>query len=240
MAGSWPDDIYLIRHAESLGNVARAEAIAGASETIAVDDDDKQVGLSPRGIEQAHALGIWFQKNPPAVVWSSPFRRARDTARLAAESWEASVPIVVDDRLRERTLGILNRLTGAGIRARYPHEALARMRVGKFDYRPPMGESWADVVHRLRGVVDALRACPQKRVMVVTHQVVVMCLRYLLERLTVAQLMAIDTKITVANCSVTHYRAVSDGLELVSFNDVAPLAALNVPVTKTSDAADVQ
>ena len=239
MPGSWPDDIYLIRHAESLGNVARAEAIAGGSETIAVDENDRGVGLSLCGIEQAHALGIWFQKNPPAVVWTSPFRRARETARLAAETWESSVPIVVDDRLRERSLGVLNRLTRAGIRARYPHEALACMRVGKFNYRPPLGESWADVAHRLRGVVDALHACSHKRVMIVTHEAVILCMRYLLEKLTVAQLMAIDTKITVANCALTHYRGTSDGLELVAFNDVTPLVSSNAPITNASDAADV-
>lgn len=240
MPARWPDDIFLIRHGESLGNVARAEAISSGSEIIEVDENDKQVGLSARGIEQARALGIWFQRNPPSVVWTSPYRRARETARLAADQWENPVPIVVDDRLRERSLGILNRLTGAGIRSRYPHEALSRMRVGKFDYRPPLGESWADVAHRLRGVVDALHACSQKRIMIVTHQVDIMCLRYLLEKLTVAQLMALDTKMTVANCSVTHYQATDDRIELVAFNDVSPLASLSAPVTKTSDAADVQ
>lgn len=239
MPGSWPEDIYIIRHGESRGNVARVRALEQGAHLIEVGDDDKEVALSPRGVEQAKALGQWFVNHPPTVVWTSPYRRARETARLAADAWPASVPIVLDDRLRERSLGLLNRLTGDGIRARYPHEALARMRMGKFDYRPPMGESWADVTHRLRGVVDALHACSHKSVTIVTHQVVVMCLRYLLERLTVAQLMAIDQKVAIANCAVTHYHAAPNGLQLIAFNDITALAALDAPVTKTDDAADV-
>lgn len=240
MPTAWPDEIVIVRHGESLGNVAQAQAIETGADLIDVDDDDKSVALSARGIEQSRALGVWFAKQPPSVVWTSPFRRARETARIAADAWEHSATIVLDDRLRERSLGTLNRLTAPGIRARYPQEALARMRVGKFDYRPPMGESWADVAHRLRGVVDALHACAHKRVMVVTHQVVVLSLRYLLEGLTVAQLMAIDRKHAIANCAITRYKAAANGLQLVDFNDVAPLEALDVPVTKRSDAADTR
>ncbi len=240
MPGAWPEEIFLVRHGESEGNVARAKAIAAHAEILDVDENDKAVPMSPRGAEQAAALGKWFANAPPSVVWTSPYRRARETARIAADAWPAPAQVVLDDRLRERSLGRLNRLTNEGIRARYPQEALARMRLGKFDYRPPLGESWADVAHRLRGVVDALHACSYQRVMIVTHQVVVMCMRYLLERLTVAQLMAIDAKVSVANCAVTHYRSTESGLQLVAFNDVTPLAALSVPVTKTDDAADVR
>ncbi len=240
MSGAWPEEFFLVRHGESEGNVARTCAMAANAEIIDVDENDKAVPLSARGAEQAAALGKWLTGDPPSIVWTSPFRRARETARIAASAWPVPAQIVLDDRLRERSLGVLNRLTGAGIRARYPQEALARMRVGKFDYRPPLGESWADVAHRLRGVVDALHACSYKRVMVVTHQVVVMCMRYLLEHLTVAQLMAIDAKTSIANCAVTHYRSTPSGIELVSFNDVTALAALSAPVTKTDDAADAR
>ncbi len=240
MPNVWPHDIFLARHGESLGNVAHAEAVAQCSETIAVDENDKDVALSPKGIEQARALGLWFAPDPPSAIWTSPYLRARETARLAAAAMSSAVPVVVDDRLRERSLGTLNRLTGAGVRARYPQEALARMRTGKFSYRPPKGESWADVTHRLRGVVDALHGCAHQRVLIVTHQVVVLCLRYLLENLTVAQLMAIDKKADVANCALTHYQLRTAGLTLVAYNDADPLLTLNAPVTQTSDAADIR
>src|ERR1700719_2567294 len=152
----WPDDIFLIRHAESIGNVARIHALASGAETISVEEDDKLVGLSALGIEQARALGAWFAPNPPSVVWTSPYRRARETACIAADAWRRPVPVVTDQRLRERSLGVLHRLTAAGVRTQHPREALSLVRQGKFSYRPPLGESWGDVAQRLSGVVDAL------------------------------------------------------------------------------------
>jgi broad specificity phosphatase PhoE len=60
-----------------------------------------------------------------------------------------------------------------------------RASLGKFYHRPPGGESWCDVIFRLRALMDTVGlhhgGC---RVMIVAHQVVVLCLRYLIEGLT--------------------------------------------------------
>ena len=78
--------------------------------------------------------------------------------------------------------------------------------LGKFYHRPPGGESWCDVILRLRSLLDTVSlhyaGC---RLLVVTHQVVILCLRYLLEGLTEEQLLAIDRDGAVANCAVTEY-----------------------------------
>ena len=91
---------------------------------------------------------------------------------------------IVDERLREREFGIFDRLTTAGIRQRFPEEAAHRRRLGKFYHRPPGGESWADVILRLRSMLNTinLHYC-DKRVLIVCHQVVVLCFRYILEEL---------------------------------------------------------
>ena len=79
--------------------------------------------------------------------------------------------------------------------------------LGKFYYRPPGGESWTDVILRLRSLVDSLtREHAGRRVAIVSHQVIVLCFRYLFERLNEQQLLAIDAQGDVANCSVTTYR----------------------------------
>jgi hypothetical protein len=65
--------------------------------------------------------------------------------------------------------------------------------VGKFYFRPPGGESWCDVILRLRSFLDMLtREYRGDRVLVVAHQVIVNCLRYLLERLDEERILAID------------------------------------------------
>ncbi len=64
--------------------------------------------------------------------------------------------VLTDERLRDRELGILDRLTRLGVKTRYPDEAERRLWLGKLYYRPPGGESWADVALRLRSILDEL------------------------------------------------------------------------------------
>ena len=44
-------------------------------------------------------------------------------------------------------------MTRSGIREQYPEEAQRRDLLGKFYYRPPGGESWADVALRVRSLL---------------------------------------------------------------------------------------
>jgi len=114
--------------------------------------------------------------------------------------------MVIDERLREREFGILDRHTRVGIRERFPDQAEARARIGKFYHRPPGGESWCDVILRLRSVLDTISlhySQPGSRMLIVTHQVVVLCFRYLIEEMTEEQVLAIDRDADVVNCGVT-------------------------------------
>lgn len=223
MQAAWPSELYIIRHGESEANVANAAAIAAGDLELAPTGPDRDVTLSPRGISQAKALGGWLKSvaPPPATFICSPYRRCTETASIAIDTSGRSIPVQTDDRLRERALGSLDRVTPLGIRERFPHEAQERARVGKYVYRPPHGESWADVAQRLQPFVEDVRArFAGTPVAIVTHQVVVLCLRYLLEGLNVEELLAIDLLADVANGSVTSYRSDGDRLVLVRYNDV--------------------
>ena len=244
----WPDALWLVRHGESAGNVASTEAEAAGLMEIDIPHRDMDVPLSPCGRNQATALGDWIGTLPeheqPTAVLASPYVRAQQTARLALERGKcerALVDLKVDERLREREFGILDRLTMAGIKDRYPEQAEFRAFLGKFYHRPPGGESWCDVVLRLRSVIDTItREYCGERLMIVTHQVVVMMFRYLLEEMTEEEVLGIDRKERVANCSLTVYRyepsAGRNGkLVLHRFNDVEPIAAAGAAVTKDAD-----
>ena len=141
---------------------------------------------------------------------------------------------MLDERLRERDLGLFDGLTGQGIRDTYPEEAKRREVMGKFYYRPPGGESWTDVVLRVRGVLGDLdQAHAGRRVWVFTHQAVIMAFRYLLESLTEEELLDIDGSTPLANCSLTRYRATDagGGLRLVGYGDVEHLEASDAEPT---------
>jgi broad specificity phosphatase PhoE len=248
-AALWPASLWVVRHGESAGNVARDIAEANAAPMIDIAARDMDLPLSDLGERQAVGLGRWMRGRParelPEVVVCSPYERARRTAELIIDS--AGLPIEpsevqLDERLREREFGILDRLTRAGIQQRYPEQAAARGLLGKFYHRPPGGESWADVALRLRSMLDSLsRQYPGERVLVVTHQVVVLVLRYLLEQLDEATLLAIDRDAEIANCSVTVFEHDPKGrrgheMPLRTWNDVTPLRRAEEPITREPDA----
>jgi broad specificity phosphatase PhoE len=244
----WPNVLWIVRHGQSAGNVARDAAEAAGHAVIDIAQRDVDVPLSELGARQATALGRWFarmsEEERPTVVLSSPYLRARETARLAIET--AGIPreelsFITDERLREKEFGILDRLTRVGIQEKYPEQAEARSVLGKFYFRPPGGESWCDVILRLRSVIDTItRDYRRERVLIVSHQVVVNCFRYLLERLSEEQILALDRAEEIANCSVTSYEFASTlgrrgKLKLALFNFVAPLEDAGAPVTTKPD-----
>lgn len=238
MRSDWPAAIYLTRHAESAGNVARRRALEARAETIDVSRRDVDVGLSELGEGQAAALGRWLARNvePLDAVLTSPYVRARRTAEIAldAAGW-SGVGLVVDERLREKELGALDRLTRLGIERRYPEESAARAELGKYWYRPPGGESWVDVILRLRSLVEALRRdYAGRRLLVVAHQVVVLCMRAIVEGLGEHEILAIDRAGEVANCSLTTYEADphTGRPVLRGYNQVAHLAEEGERVTR--------
>jgi broad specificity phosphatase PhoE len=235
-----PQVVWLVRHGESMGNVADARAQQAKAGRLELDVRDPDVALSDTGRAQAEALGKWLAELPederPTAALSSPFERALTTAQLATSN--LGIRVRTDERLRERDFGAFDGMTGAGIREQFPDEAKRRDLLGKFYYRPPGGESWADVALRIRSVLatEGLRYdC--ERLMIVAHQAVIMVFRYVLEELTEQELLAVDKEEQVANASLTRYDRDADGnLRLTSFNDVDHLTAESEEVTEEPDA----
>lgn len=242
-----PNRLWVVRHGESAGNLALNAAETQGAHLVEVSARDADVPLSPLGERQAAALGRFFAARPepevPTLVVSSPYRRAHDTARIFLSAGGfAQVPCIIDERLREKEFGALNRLTKTGILASLPEQAALRKTLGKFYYRPPGGESWCDIVLRLRCFWSDLRQeHPGERVLVICHSVVTFCLRYIIEGLNEEQVLALDASHDVANCAITSYVARLDPpgrarLVLDAFNLVAPLEEAGEPVTKHADA----
>ena len=209
----WPKRLWLVRHGQSQGNVARDAAHEAGHAVIDLDLRDVDVPLSNLGHQQAEATGHWFAALPeherPEVLLASPYIRAKQTAEAICQAGGlagGSKPTILDERLREREFGVFDGLTSVGIRQHYPQEAAHRAKMGKFYHRPPGGESWADVILRLRSALNTINLqFAGKRVLVVGHQVVVMCLRYILEELTEEELMALNRTGELLNCGISAF-----------------------------------
>lgn len=241
----WPERLWVVRHGQSAGNVARDAAESGGLKLIDIQLRDADTPLSDLGKQQSVALASWFAARDktlqPEVFLTSPFVRAQQSLEIVAAALAAGgAELQADERLREKEFGLLDRYTKLGIAEKFSELAAQRARVGKFYFRPPGGESWCDVILRLRSVVEELRRdYVGRRVIIVSHQVVVNCFRYLLEKMDEQTILDIDRRGDVPNCGVTEYgfSDTSDGrrFSLIRANFVVPLIEAGAPVTKAPD-----
>jgi probable phosphoglycerate mutase len=235
-------ELYLVRHGESLGNVAATQAEIDRLDVIPIDIRDADVPLSETGEEQARALSGWVDAHRDDIdlYWVSPYLRARQTLQLALGDDAAPVVIAVDERLRDRELGILDLLTRHGVAALHPEETARRRHLGKFYHRPPGGESWADVALRLRSFLRDAFDAPGESALLVAHDAVVMLFLYVLLRLPEPELLDFAADNTVLNASVTHLSRDEEGWKLMSFSSVDHLQREGAEVTVHPGNPDVE
>jgi broad specificity phosphatase PhoE len=141
----------------------------------------------------------------------------RDQAGLPA----SHLKFCIDQRLREKEFGILDRLTRVGMEQQYPEQAEFRRLLGKFYQLPPGGESWCDVILRLRSLLDTISLHHGGGGVMIAHQAVVLCPRYLLESLSEAEILSVDRSGDIANCS-ERVRQSSGALVHVSGHELIP------------------
>jgi broad specificity phosphatase PhoE len=225
--------LWLIRHGESEGNVAASEAERLGAATIDLDTRDADVPLSALGREQARAVRAWLGPVESTIdeCWVSPYLRARQTLELAFADAPAPPTTLIDERLRDRELGILDLLTTRGVQERHPEEAARRRHLGKFYHRPPGGESWADVALRLRSFLADSLARPAETALVVAHDAVVMLVLYVLLPMDEAELLEFAAGNTVRNASVTELVHDGSAWRLETFSSVEHLAREGADIT---------
>jgi probable phosphoglycerate mutase len=147
--------IYLIRHGESSYNVEHR--LQGQS--------DEPV-LSARGREHAQSVAAAMAALPIEAIYSSPLRRALETARPVAEALKLSV--VTDDRLKEINIGVFQGVLVSEIGERYPHET-ASWRSQDPDFRIPGGESRRELMRRSEAALRAVRDTEYHQVAIFAH-----------------------------------------------------------------------
>jgi broad specificity phosphatase PhoE len=208
----WPSLLVVMRHAESEANLRRETLRKeNSKEThvgLAVRDVD--VELTENGERQGRATGRYLDDRFPPfdVVYVSPYRRTRRTADAAVSEMAKPPRRVIEERLREKEFGILEGLTKHGIEQLHPEEHRRKIAVAKYYYRPPGGESFPDINLRVHSFIGTMvREHAGERVLVVTHSVVVLCFRRLLERMEEEEVLKLDREDEVKNASLLVYEA---------------------------------
>ena len=153
--------LILVRHGESHGNRERIFAI-----------NPVELPLTELGYRQAREVADQIRTMFQAeLVVASPFLRARETARVIAES--LSVPLTVEPQLYERDVGSLKGRSYDELERSPGYDATA-----PWVWRPDEGESYEDVKARVGPVLDRLALAHRKRdVVVVSHGGVMLTLQ---------------------------------------------------------------
>lgn len=159
-------DVWLIRHAPAAGNL-----------------DGRFMGrldvpVDPAGLTAARALEGTVLA---AAVWSSPLRRAANTAVAIFPNHD----IRLDDRLAERHFGDWQGRPKAEVRTERPDAFTA---ADTLDLRvtPPNGESLQDLAARVHAVLAEIAGGPEhEAVALVAHNAVLRTIRILLGLLDV-------------------------------------------------------
>jgi probable phosphoglycerate mutase len=160
---SW-ETVFLARHAQTEWNVRRRRQ--GRLDSP----------LTAAGVEQTRRHAAALKPMAIDAIFASPLGRTRETARILGDAL-ALEPLIVDD-LAELDHGAFSGLTNDEIDARFPGER-ERRAAGKYTYRFPGGESYADADVR---AARALGAITGRRPLLVAHEMVGrLLLRHLLD-----------------------------------------------------------
>lgn len=132
--------------------------------------------LLPEGVAIARAWGEVLKSFPWDRIIASDLGRTRRTAEIINQS--LALPVSFDPRLREKDWGEWTGKTVAEIRRETPH-LMRSLEQGGWAFRPPGGEERLEVYARSRdALLDACRAWPGARILVITHEGVIKCLIY--------------------------------------------------------------
>lgn len=151
--------VILIRHGETVFNIEGK--IQGSLDSP----------LTEIGVQQAKAVASRLRHTSLSKIYTSDLGRALSTAKLIAQP--ANHPLVPDERLREREMGIFQGLTFDIIAQQYPDD-LAQLRVADADYIPPGGESAQQTRERAWAALNDLAdRHPGEQIAVVSHGAVI-------------------------------------------------------------------
>ncbi len=207
-----PLDLVIVRHGRSEGNEANSASRKGDNRHFTEEyraRHGSQWRLTGLGCRQADAAGEWLRANNLSRFdryYTSDYIRARETAvhlDLPDASWFPA------PRLRERDWGGLESIPEQERLDKF-REEIERRQVQPFYWRPPYGESMADLTDRIDMVLGTLsRECSDKRVIIVCHGEVMWGFRVLLERMGQERYMELDASKhpfdKIHNCQILHY-----------------------------------
>ncbi len=134
------------------------------------------IGLNEIGKQQALGLISLIQKHQAEIVYSSPEKRAIETAEIISSSFH--IPITVNENIGERNFGELQILPYKEIKAKLNSLSLEE----RYQFKPPRGESWKEMDDRLSLFLEEIKNKHFSSIAIITHEGVLRALVTLLQK----------------------------------------------------------
>jgi broad specificity phosphatase PhoE len=177
------------------------------------------VDLDRVGLKQAELLGKYLSNWELEAIYSSPLRRALDTANMVARYQKVAVRVA--EGLTDFDYGEWQSLPEQEVTKLYP-ALLNEWHSNPHKVRTPGGESLEDVRRRAVEVVDGILSRDHRNVLLVSHRVVI--------KVLICYLLGLDNScfwnIRHDVCGITTFDHVDGRFVLTRHNDTSHLREL--------------
>lgn len=157
MSSIHTNTLYLVRHGENLANITKEFSYK------LVD-----YSLTPKGVLQAEQTAEFFRSITIDAVYSSPLKRAHETAEIIARPHE--LPVTLLEEFREINVGDLERQPPTETAWRRHDQVIGAWMKGDLTTRFPGGENFLELrVRARRGLLKTIRGRSQQRIIIAAH-----------------------------------------------------------------------
>lgn len=157
MNSTWTNTLYLVRHGENLANITREFSCQ------LVD-----YALTPKGVLQAEQTAAFFQTCSIDAIYTSPLKRARETAEIIARSH--GLAVIPMEEFREINVGDLELRPPDETAWRLHDRVVKAWAQGHPTVRFPGGENFVELVERAqRGLLETTRGRSDQHIIVAAH-----------------------------------------------------------------------
>ncbi len=198
--------LFLVRHGQSVWNDEKR--IQG----------QQDIPLGDEGRKQAIALGGRLKGRQFQACFSSPLKRATETAELILKASGNSIPIITLPELMERNFGDWEGKSIDDLQLLFPNDFSQWLAAHQIP-APPNGESMDELMKRVERGLDQILAVKEGNVLVVGHSGSIKAAICIFFRLPLSSFV----RMRIDNASLTILEIEDGRNRLVQFNDTCHL-----------------
>lgn len=184
--------IYLLRHGENTANLTKEFSCRKVD-----------YSLTPRGVLQVEQTAAFFKTQSIDAIYSSPLKRAAETAAFVGDS--LGLPVTTLEALREINVGELEGTDDLSAAWELHNDILQSWFDGDAERRFPGGESQMELIARMRGALEqAVQGRDGQRIIFAAHGGI---FRLTIEALCSTSDLSMVQGVATQNCAYSRLRA---------------------------------